>query len=112
MWEVNGLKIEFDIEDLETAEKLDNALIELQKAEKNVPKGTSMAESIKLYCKTLEDFFKSIFGDETTKQIFKGIKINQRLYDEIFMSFCALVDEQKINREERSKRFQRYVPKK
>ena len=54
----------------------------------------------------------SIFGNETTKQIFKGVKINQRLYDEIFMSFCDLVDEQKIKREERSKRFQRYVPKK
>ena len=34
MWKINDLKIEFDIEDLETAEKLDNALIELQKAEK------------------------------------------------------------------------------
>lgn len=112
MWEINGLSIEFDIEDLETAEKLDKALIELQKAEKSTPKGSTMAESIKIYCKTLENFFISIFGDETTKQIFSGVKINQRLYDEIFMSFCDLVDEQKIKREERSKRFQRYVPKK
>jgi hypothetical protein len=76
MWEINDLKIEFDIEDLETAEKLDNALIKLQKAEKNTPKGSTMTESVKIYCKTLENFFVSIFGSETTKQIFKGVKVN------------------------------------
>lgn len=52
------------------------ALIKLQKAKKNTPKGSMMTESVKIYCKTLENFFVSIFDSETTKQIFKGVKVN------------------------------------
>lgn len=113
MWEINGLQIEFDIEDLETAEKLDNALLEMQKEEKNVSQNSiSMAKAIKSYCAVIRHFFEAIFGNETTDKIFEGVRINQRLYDEIFASFCELADNQKIARDERAKRLQRYVPKK
>ncbi|MGN1411451.1 MAG: DUF6673 family protein [Oscillospiraceae bacterium] len=111
MWEINGLQIEFDIEDVETAEKVENALTNLSKAK--VEQTTSLAETIRQEYILIKQVFIDIFTTKTADNIFKDIKLNRRLYSDVLYSFYDYIDLQKKSMLlERSNRLNKYIPKK
>ena len=85
MWEINGLSLECDIEDIETAEKVENALKKMSTTE--LTKTDSMVEAIKQHCNIIKQVFIDIFGTETTDNIFKDVKLNRRLYEVVFRRY-------------------------
>ena len=110
MWEINGLSLECDIEDVETAEKIENALTNLSKVK--VEKSTSLVETIRQECTLIKQVFIDVFGTETTENIFNGIKLNRRLYSDVLYSFYDYIELQKKSMLERSNRLNKYIPKK
>lgn len=110
MWEINSLQIECDIEDIETAEKVEKALINLSNAK--VEKSNSLAEAIKQECTLIKQVFIDIFEIETAESIFKDVKLNRRLYCDVLYSFYDYIDLQKKSMIERSSRLNKYIPKK
>ena len=109
-WEINSLSLECDIEDVETAEKVENALRKMSNIK--VEETSSMVEAIKFQCNIIKQVFIDIFGNETTEEIFKDIKLNRRLYTDILYSFYDFISEQKQAMVRRSNAISRYAPKK
>ena len=110
MWEINNISLECDIEDVETAEKVENALKKMSIAE--TIKTDSLAEAIKQHCNIIKQVFIDIFGVETADNIFKDIKLNRRLYTDILYSFYDFISEQKQAMLRRSNAINKYIPKK
>lgn len=110
MWEINGLEIECDIEDIETAEKVENALKKMSTTE--TIKTDSLAGAIKQHCNIIKQLFVDIFGVETADNIFKDIKLNRRLYTDVLYSFYDFISEQKQAMIRRSNAINKYIPKK
>lgn len=110
MWEINGLSLECDIEDIETAEKIENALKKMSTTE--MTKTDSMVEAIKQHCNIIKQVFIDIFGTETTDNIFKDVKLNRRLYTDILYSFYDFINEQRKAMVRRSEAINKYIPKK
>ena len=75
--EINGVTLEFDILDADTAEKYERALREMeQEADSLDEQGDiSLADNIRIQCRAIFDFFNTIFGEGTDKAIF-GEKVN------------------------------------
>lgn len=109
MWEINGLQLECDLEDVETADKVEKALKKMSATA--VEKTDSMVEAIKFQCNVVKTVFVDIFGEDTTEEIFKGIKLNRRLYTDVLYSFYDYMAEQRQAMVRRSNAISRYVPK-
>jgi negative regulator of sigma E activity len=109
MWEINGLQLECDLEDVETAEKVEKALRKM--SETTVEKTDSKAEAIKFQCNVIKVLFSEIFGDDTAESIFKDVKLNRRLYTDVLYSFYDFMSEQKQAMVRRSNALSRYTPK-
>lgn len=109
MWEVNGLSLECDIEDVETALKVESALKNMGSTQ--VKKGTSLAESLKVQCNIIKKVFTDIFGEEVANSIFKDVKLNRRLYTDVLYSFYDFINEQKEAIVRRSNTLDKYIPK-
>ena len=112
MWEINGLQIECDIEDIETAEKVENALKKM--AETNPPQetDTSLSCAIKFHCNTIKQLFSDVFGTEITEKIFEGVKLNRRIYTDILYSFYDYLSVHKQDMTRRAKAVNKYIPAK
>lgn len=110
MWEINGISLELDFEDAETLERYEQAFSTFEKTE--FPPKNKPAEYIRAYCKAFRQLYDDIFGYEVSKDIFKNIKDNSRLYDETFESFLDYASSvsNKAN-QRRIKVFTKYSPK-
>lgn len=110
MWEINGISLELDFEDAETLERYEQAFNTLEKTE--FPSKSKPAEYIRAYCKAFRQLYDNIFGYEVSKDIFKEVKDNSRIYDEIFESFLDYASSvsNKAN-QRRIKVFTKYSPK-
>lgn len=110
MWEINGISLQLDFEDAETLERYEQAFNTLEKTE--FPSRNKPAEFIRAYCKAFRKLYDDIFDYEVSKDIFKNIKDNSRLYDETFESFLDYVTSvsNKAN-QRRIKVFTKYSPK-
>lgn len=110
MWEINGISLELDFEDAETLERYEQAFNTLEKME--LPSKSKPAEYIRAYCKAFRQLYDDIFGYEVSKDIFKEVKDNSRIYDEIFESFLDYASSvsNKAN-QRRIKVFTKYSPK-
>ena len=90
---LNGIDMgDFDIFDVENAEKYENA-IELLKDMENI-EGGSIAEGIKEQCRIVFDFFNTIYGVGADKKIF-GDKVNLLICVRTLGEFMTNVNEQK-----------------
>lgn len=67
---INGVELEFNIYDYETASRYEGALRQLQAV--TVQPGAGLAETIKSQCALVFDFFDTVFGDGTAEKVFKG----------------------------------------
>lgn len=110
MWEINGISLELDFEDAETLERYEQAFNILEKTE--FPSKSKPAEYIRAYCKAFGQLYDDIFGYEVSKDIFKEVKDNSRIYDEVFESFLDYASSvsNKAN-QRRIKVFTKYSPK-
>lgn len=89
MLEINGVALEFDILDADTAERYESATeaVVKQLGELDLDK-MSQAEAIRQECYIVFDYFDAIFGEGTAKTIF-GEKTN--------IGICAAAMEQVSN---------------
>lgn len=95
-WQINGLQIPVDLEDLETAKRLEEAH-DIMEAEENELKKLIASDSGKLsdriqgYCDLYFHLFENLFGTETARQIFQNQPLNMRSYEETYLSFLRFV---------------------
>ena len=66
---INGVDLDFNIYDYETALHYESALTRIQ-SETTKPGG--LAETIKAQCELVFDFFDEVFGPGTAEQVFQG----------------------------------------
>lgn len=90
----NGVEYEFETFDADCAEKLEEAMGGLKKAEQNIPKTGSISVLVKAQCKMLRDFFDTIFGAGAGTKIC-GEKDSFNNCKNAYVSFLGFVDEQK-----------------
>lgn len=81
--EINGVELEFNIYEYETAKKYEEAVQILSAAKHDT--SLSYAATIKEQCRFASDFIDKIFGAGTAAQIFDG-KLDMKLYTEAVRS--------------------------
>lgn len=73
---INGVEFEnVDFTNADLLEKIDTEAMEVnKKAEKlkNERENLSLAEGIRQECKIVKEFFDNVFGEGTSKEVFKG----------------------------------------
>ena len=95
IWKINGLELELDINDYETAGKYKEALALMAEEEKALSKDGEMTDIIKTYALLFYNLFDRLFGEGTGDKIFGG-KYNTRICDEVYDSFLAFVNRQTV----------------
>ena len=112
-WEINGVSLEFDIEDADNAEKYQKAFEKFGETEKIITSSEiNSADFIREYCKMFRNLYDDIFGEGTSDKIFSKIKDNSRKYDEIYAQFVDFISGQSLKAaERRSKLAEKYSPK-
>lgn len=110
IWEINGLSLELDTEDYETAQKYKMAFEKMETEEKALKKDGSAGEFIKNYSLLFYHLFDNLFGKGTGEKIFKG-KYNSRVCDGVYADFLNFVKNQQIEAANRRNDFVgRYIP--
>lgn len=109
IWKINGLELELDMSDYDTAVKYNEALNLMQTETKTLSEdGTP--ETIKEYASLFHRCFDRIFGEGTSKKMFDG-KYNSRLCDNAMDDLIEFVTKQKSDLEELQKeRLNKYRP--
>ena len=111
-WEINGLKLELDLEDASTADRYAQALICL-KSEKitQVKDEFNAGEYIRAYCKAFRSFYNNLFGTGTAERIFAEIPDNIRKYNEVYESLLEFVATQARGTQARTEKIMaKYIP--
>lgn len=99
---LNGVELEFDIFDADTAENYEVALKTLEEAGKEAQlagETGKLSENIRMQCEGVFDFIDDIFGDGTSKEVF-GEKTNLREALNIANKVINSVEEQRKEFEE------------
>lgn len=111
IWEINGLSLELDLEDVETLERYEDAFAAMAKEEKKVPKDGKKSEQIREYCNLFVRLYDRLFGEGTSTKIFAGIKMNAQKYDEVYFSFLDFARAQtQATAERKAKYLLKYQP--
>ncbi|MCR0266102.1 hypothetical protein MKC73_19605 [[Clostridium] innocuum] len=110
-WEINGVKLPFDFDDMETMERYKKALLQMNKDAETVIVEGDRAEIIKSHYDIFSKVYDTIFGEGTSKKIFKG-KVNLRQCFETYDNFVEFV-KQCRNRSDNAynQRMQKYIGK-
>ncbi len=107
MLEINGVTLEFDILDADTAERYESATKALQKDLSALDfKVISGAKAIRRECQIVFSYFDTIFGAGTAEAIFAGKANLNRCMDALEM----VTESSKSQREKFSERAQKYRP--
>ncbi|MBR1530046.1 MAG: hypothetical protein IJ642_12215 [Oscillospiraceae bacterium] len=107
-WEINGLSLNFDQDDLETAERCEKAFDLMEQEEHRIAKKNYLKKSdlLRDYCNLYFHFFENLFGRETAGQIFQNQPVNTKIYEETYISFLKFsVMSSAAAFDERSERF-------
>ena len=105
MLNINGVELEFDLLDADTAEKYDECIKEMQGIKEKTT-GMSIGESIRFQCNTIFNLFNTLFGEGTDKRVFG----NKTHLGQCLEAFEALVIEGNKQGEEMSKKYSKYSP--
>lgn len=101
---INGVELEdLDIYDLEVAEKYEKALAKVRELSTK-DNSKSLSEGIKFQCNLIFDFFNTVFGEGTDKDIF-GNKVNLMTCMKAFEEIVLKVNEQKKELEKLSNKY-------
>lgn len=111
IWTIRDLKIKFDLEDIETLERYENAFEKMAEEEKKIPEDGRRSARIRAYCELFPRLFSRIFDEKTSEEIFGDVPSNVREYENIYLSFLDFVKRQSDeNAENRSSRLAQYLP--
>ena len=100
---INGVELEFDLYDLETAKRMDKAIDAVKSVAINKK---TYADRIRSECKAAFVFFDALFGDGTAKKVF-GDELNLKKCTDAM----ALIYEERTRQEqEYSSAVNRYLP--
>ena len=105
MLKINGVELEFDLLDADTAEKYDECMKEIHKIKDKVV-GMSVGESIRYQCNIIFDCFDAIFGEGTAFEVFNG-KANLRICLEALESLVTEANKQVTDMD---KKYSKYSP--
>ena len=105
MLKINGVELEFDLLDADTAEKYDECMKDMQGIKDKVA-NMSVGESIRYQCTAVFNVFNDIFGEGTDKKIF-GDKVH---LGKCLDAFEILVTEANRQAEDTSKKYSKYSP--
>lgn len=105
MIKINGVELEFDLLDADTAEKYDESLKEVSDIKEKV-KGMSTGESIRCQCNIVFSVFNTIFGEGTDRKVFGDKAHLGKCLD----GFEALVTEANKQAEDMGKKYSKYTP--
>lgn len=101
---INGVELEdLDIYDLEVAERYEKALAKVRELSTK-DNSKSLSEGIKFQCNIIFDFFNTVFGEGTDKDIF-GDKVNLMTCMKAFEEIVLKVNEQKKEIEKLSNKY-------
>lgn len=92
---INGVELEFDMYDLDDAERFENALDHVLSSMKNHNfTNITQSEAIKIQCNLIFDFIDTVFGKNTYKKIF-GERVNLMTSLRIFEDIVNAINSQK-----------------
>lgn len=94
-YEYNGITKPFDIYDVDTLERYENALIKLGKAEKSIPKDGKQSDIIRAECDALRTAFDDILGEGTADSLFGERRSMAELMD-AYEKLLQTVSDQRI----------------
>ncbi|MDJ8951063.1 hypothetical protein PTL64_14805 [Clostridium perfringens] len=114
MIKINGVEFEYDLYDLESAEKVKKELERAAFALEHPPKNLDRIKMIKLTVKVVGDCLNNLFGKGAANKVFKG-KTNMGLAMQAFKELSLGLrkeDEQFVkNIEDDIKEFRKFSPK-
>jgi len=92
VWNINGLELELDISEADTAERYQSVIEGL---EKDVPvtkiSGITAAAFIRAYCKAHRNMYDKLFGEGTSEKLFAEIPDSIRKYNAVYAKLLAFV---------------------
>ena len=100
IWKINGLELELDMSDYETAVKYEEAFARMAKEEKERANDGNAADVIKSYAMLFYNLFDRLFGTGTSERLFDG-KYNARRCDEVYEDFLGFVHKQNVETQTR-----------
>lgn len=92
-YEINGVNLEIDMENVDFLEKYEKAFEKMEEEEKSITKTGKQSDIARMYCKMFYHLFDNIFGEGTGQKIFGG-KNNLRIIDETYDKFINICAEQ------------------
>lgn len=93
-FEYNGASYEFDVRDADQSEIFENAIAEMEKEEKSLPKDGKASSIIRAQCAMLKKFFDRVFGEGAGDAICTE-KSNISVCYDAYEQFLLVVREQK-----------------
>lgn len=112
IWEINGVKLELDITEADTAARYENALNALKN---DIPaveiSELSASARIREICKAYRNLYDVLFGEGTSRKIFAGIPDSILKYNAVFEKFLAFVSKQANTRNQLAQLHEKYLPK-
>lgn len=90
-FKINDIELEYDILELENAEKFEKAVLKAQSEAAAAEKETSLPLVIKKQCTAVFDFIDTLFGKGKHKEIF-GDSVNLRTCVKAFSDICAAME--------------------
>ena len=100
---INGVDLDFNIYDYETASRYESGLTRIQS---ETTKSESLAETIKAQCGLVFDFFDEVFGPGTAEQVFQG----KYDFKTCTIALGDVINAAKAQQQEYSALLNRYVP--
>lgn len=89
----NGHEYNFDIENIDDAERWEAAFEKMKATEKSIKKDGKKSEYIRGYCQMIRDLFDDLFGEGASKDIC-GEALNSRTDTEAYNSLISFVADQ------------------
>lgn len=110
-WEINGLALPLDLEDVATVERLESALAQMAEDEKAIPDDGKISVRLRAYCMMYHPLYDTVFGDGTSEKLF-GDRLNAAEHDAVYESFLDFMRTQTTaTAERRAQHIRKYMPK-
>ncbi|MDO5432967.1 DUF6673 family protein [Eubacterium sp.] len=92
MLKINGVKLEMDLMDADTAEAVETAIKHFQEKIKKLNKEKTLAEAIRQQCQLVFEFFDEAFGEGAAVEVF-GEKTNFDACQNAFKEVVSAIKE-------------------
>lgn len=94
VWEINGISLPLDLEDVEVMERYEKAFDTMADAEKTIRIDGRASGRIRAYCMLYRNLFDNLFGAGTADKIFAGKPMSAAMHEEAYASLLDFVKAQ------------------